>query len=419
MILGLLIAAQTVSLDTVVAEALAKNEDAEAAQLVVARAEASKREAWAELFGDLSVSGTYRRRAFEITRDFEDENGNVNQVVLSRQNSLFGVARAEITVLDATAISRISKAGADVESAEARNVELRRALAFSVADTYLAVLAAERAKAAAERRLALADDALANVKARFDAGLTAKSVLNRSKLERATAQLEATRADNAAQQMRLSLSFVVGRAVTGTLEDPTAETPVGSDAELLASARDGRPDVKRLELELEARRIAGREPWFGFVPTVGVAAEVTATNEPGFTGQVVNWSLAATAQWLLWDGGVRYAVARRRAADTREAELALAKQLRQVELELRQARTDLGTAMAAVTQAEARLEVARENAEEVRARFQQGLATALEQADAAVAEYDAAQALASERFEASAATLRLTRAVGGWPTDAR
>lgn len=413
MIVALMIAAQAVTLDAVVAEALEKNEDAEAAQLVVARAEASRREAWAELFGDLSVTGTYRRRAFEIPAP------GTSGGFISRFNALSGVARAEITVLDATAISRISKAGADVESAQARNLELRRVLAFSAAELYLSVLAAERAKDAAERRLALADEAYANVKARFDAGLTAKSVLNRSRLERATAQLEATRADNAAQQMRLSLSFVVGRPVTGVLEEPNAAPPAGTDADLLAAARIDRPDLKRLELELEARRIAGREPWFGFIPNVGVAAELTATNETGFAGQTFNWSLAATAEWLLWDGGVRYAVARRRAAETREAELAVAKQMRQVELELRQARTALSTAMAAVEQAEARLEVARENAEEVRERFTQGLATALEQADAAVAEYDSAQALASERFEAGAASFRLVRAIGGWPTDAR
>ncbi|MEQ9500049.1 MAG: TolC family protein [Deltaproteobacteria bacterium] len=415
MILGLLLAAQTVSMDALVTEALAKNEDAETAKLVVERAEAQRREAWADLFGAVSVSGTYRRRAFQVS--FPGEDGE--ERFINRLNALSAQARAELTVFDAPALARLSKSGADVGAAEAKNVELRRTLAFEVADLYVTVLAGERARAAAERRLELAQETFDNVNARFEAGLTAKNVLNRAKLEVATAKLEATRADNAARQLRLSLGFVVGRAVDGQLEEPDQAAPTGGEAELLATATEARPDLETLRRELEANRIAAREPWYGLLPTVGVAAEASLTNETGFQQRVANWSLSATAEWLLWDGGARYAIARQRAADTRESELALSKQLRRVKLELSQARTDLNTAQAAVAQAEARLEVARENAEEVRARFTQGLASALEQADAAVAEYDAAQALAAERFEASAAALRLTRAVGDWPTEAR
>ncbi|MEQ8278213.1 MAG: TolC family protein [Deltaproteobacteria bacterium] len=415
MILGLLLAAQTVSMDALVTEALAKNEGAESAKLVIERAEAQRREAWADLFGAVSVSGTYRRRAFQVS--FPGEDGE--ERFINRLNALSAQARAELTVFDAPALARLSKSGADVGAAEAKNVELRRTLAFEVADLYVAVLAGERARAAAERRLELAQETFDNVNARFEAGLTAKNVLNRAKLEVATAKLEATRADNAARQLRLSLGFVVGRAVDGQLEEPDQTAPTGGEAELLATATEARPDLETLRRELEANRIAAREPWYGLLPTVGVAAEASLTNETGFQQRVANWSLSATAEWLLWDGGARYAIARQRAADTRESELALSKQLRQVKLELSQARTDLNTAQAAVAQAEARLEVARENAEEVRARFTQGLASALEQADAAVAEYDAAQALAQERFEASAAALRLTRAVGDWPTEAR
>jgi multidrug efflux system outer membrane protein len=414
-ILGLLLAAQTVSMDALVTEALAKNEGAESAKLVIERAEAQRREAWADLFGAVSVSGTYRRRAFQVS--FPGEDGE--ERFINRLNALSAQARAELTVFDAPALARLSKSGADVGAAEAKNVELRRTLAFEVADLYVAVLAGERARAAAERRLELAQETFDNVNARFEAGLTAKNVLNRAKLEVATAKLEATRADNAARQLRLSLGFVVGRAVDGQLEEPDQTAPTGGEAELLATATEARPDLETLRRELEANRIAAREPWYGLLPTVGVAAEASLTNETGFQQRVANWSLSATAEWLLWDGGARYAIARQRAADTRESELALSKQLRQVKLELSQARTDLNTAQAAVAQAEARLEVARENAEEVRARFTQGLASALEQADAAVAEYDAAQALAQERFEASAAALRLTRAVGDWPTEAR
>lgn len=417
----LLLAAQSapLTMPEAITQALAANEDARAAELAVVKARASRREVWSQLFGDLSVRGTYTRRAFEIARDFENDDGTVGTVVLSKRDALFGIARMEATIFDATVIPQLGAAADRIDAAKRIAEQTRRTLAFEVADAFLSVLAAERTRDAALRRSTLAEEAFGDIRARFDAGLSARSVLNRSKLELATARLEATRAENATRQLRLSLGFLLARTVDEPLAEPQTLASNAPVSELLPVALEERPDLAALRSELEARRSEANEPWLRFAPTLGVAAEATATNEPGFTGRALNWSLSATAIWSLWDGGARYAIARRRAAEAEETALDVEQQERRVALELSQAATDRETAIAAVEQAEAQLEIATENAEEVRARFSQGLATAIEQADAAVTEFDAAQALARERFEADAAALRLLRAMGAWPSDAR
>nr|MBP7589152.1 hypothetical protein [Thermoanaerobaculia bacterium] len=61
------------------------------------------------------------------------------------------------------------------------------------------------------------------------------------------------------------------------------------------------------------------------------------------------------------------------------------------------------------------LAFASQNAEEVRERFQNGLATALEQTDAQVSAFEAEVEVARQGFARDVADLALQRALGGWP----
>jgi outer membrane protein TolC len=86
-----------------------------------------------------------------------------------------------------------------------------------------------------------------------------------------------------------------------------------------------------------------------------------------------------------------------------------------VALEVDQAVADLATATAALEQAEVQRTVAVQNVEEVTERFQNGLATALEQTDAQVSSFEAEAELARQGFASVVARLALEEAVGGWP----
>ena len=85
---------------------------------------------------------------------------------------------------------------------------------------------------------------------------------------------------------------------------------------------------------------------------------------------------------------------------------------------MRGALTDLATARAALDQSQVRSRVAGQNAEEVRERFAHGLATALEQADATVAAFEADADAERARLARTLAELALRRALGAAPLDA-
>ena len=139
------------------------------------------------------------------------------------------------------------------------------------------------------------------------------------------------------------------------------------------------------------------------------------TNEAGLNGNSEDWNIGANFTWELFDGGDRIALAAQRDAEAKEVELDLVQRRRQVALEVDQASADLATAEAALAQARTQLAFAVQNAEEVRERFQNGLATALEQTDAQVSAFEAEVEVARQGFARDVADLALRRALGGWP----
>lgn len=399
-------------LDEVVRWALERNENTHLAATRLQQARARRREAYAQLFPDLSVVGTYTRRP-EITTEIQGE-----QVVIQRQDTVTGVGTISSTLLDASAIPDVRSAEKLVDREEAQREETTRALAFEAAESFYAALIAQGTVSIAERREALAKSNFENAQSRFNVGLVGCGEVNRTELELATAELEKTRAENALRLARLSLGFVINHEVTGVLREP--EELARSPAADVEGALSIRPDVRVLVEQLEAAQRARWVPWLGLIPSLQLDGNLVASdNVATFQGRTVNWSLALSLQWMLFDGGRRYAQAALRDADVEEAKLLLEAQRRRVRLEVRSAVANVELSRAAVVQAERRSRIAEENRREVEERFRQGLASALEQTDAATEAFEAATVLQEERLNAALSGLALQRALGGWPSAAR
>ena len=121
--------------------------------------------------------------------------------------------------------------------------------------------------------------------------------------------------------------------------------------------------------------------------------------------------------WTLWDGGERAADRDDLVAQTRVAELEVARQTRSVALEVESALVALATARDTATVATSAVTAARKNVEEARALYKQGLVRALDVADATAGLFDAEVALARERFGLGLALLNLRSALGLGPLD--
>lgn len=392
--------------------AAANHETPAVAAARLERAEGLRAQAIATLLPSLTLGGTYTRRAREVTREIGGED-----VTIQTRDALGADAVVESTLVDLRALPLVRAANAGVEAQRLESRELERALAFDVALGFYTVLSAEELAAVTRQRVELARSTSADAGLRLEAGLAARNELTRTRLELATAELTRTGADNAVRAARLSLGFLIGVALGDRpLEPPpSAPLPDRDAAALVTRATAASGELAALALRAEQARRLARAPELGIVPRLDARGVYRVTNEGGISGNEDDWNLAAILTWELFDGGTRRAQARVLGAEAVEVGLDLARRRREVALEVENALAELATAEAGFEQARVAQEVAGENADEVRERFSQGLATGLELADSLVARFAAATELARQGYARALARLELERALGDWP----
>lgn len=122
--------------------------------------------------------------------------------------------------------------------------------------------------------------------------------------------------------------------------------------------------------------------------------------------------MAVTLAWPLFDGGLRRADRAERNAVVRGEELRLEAALRDVERQLRSAGVQLSTEQASLREASAATRAARKNADETSALYREGLASALELADANQRLFEAEVAEVTARYRMALAYLALREAGG-------
>lgn len=390
------------------------SETPQIAQARMDRARAVRSQASALLFPEVVATGSVLRRAREVTREFGSET-----VVLQSLYPATGQVTLRTTLLDAKVIPLLRKANRDLEAGTLEAEETNRQFAYDVSTTFLGVLSAEQLAAAAKNRIAVAEQSLKHAQARHSAGLASRNDVTRAELEHATALQAAIDAEGAAEQLRLALGFLLNAPADRSLAAPPLVPPAAGKPEVMVErALAARSDLAARHKRAEAARFAAQEPMLRTLPYLELVGTLRGTNEAGLAANFYDWNVGLQLTWVLYDRGLRYPLADDLAAAATEAELAARQASRQVEREVRAALVDLDRARAGKDQAQVRARVAKQNAEEVAVRYQQGLANALEVADANASNFDAQAARVRADLASSLATLSLKRALGVGPLEA-
>lgn len=392
--------------------ALERNERAAQADQRSAAATARVHRARAFFFPDLTASGSYTRRAYETTRVVEGQ-----RFTIQSRDALLGTATASLALFDPRAIPLYRSARRDEDAAQLQASEDKRLLQFEAADAFLITIGLEQVHAAAERRLEYATGALQDARARFDAGLVSSNDVSRAEVEAATAERVLTVARAGVEGAYLELGNLLDAQVApplvvplALLEEAAAARP---DTDTLApTAVERRLDVAASRARAEALHFAAQEPLYRYLPSLGFAAQGRMTNERGLSGRDTDWSLGLNFTWPLYDGGERSAERKERLALAGVADLDVRAAQRRVDLEVQRAHVALRQAQEAMRAATTAVDAARRNAAEVTELYRQGLARALEVADAGLRLFDTEVALASERFGLGRAFLGLRAATG-------
>jgi outer membrane protein TolC len=402
------------TLDEAVKLALERNERAKSTWEEVVAANARLAQARSFFLPSITSTSTYTRRAYETRRIVGE-----TEVIIQRYNALSETLALNQTLFDARSLTSLAAVRARRDADVATAAENRRQLAFEVGQAFLATLGTTQVREASARRFTFAGQNLEAARARFAAGLASVNDVTRAELEYATAEVGLTQVKGQVETSTLQLGHLLDapEAVRGPLVVPEflieAASAEAADSEgLVEEALARRLDVGSLRSLASAQRSLSRLPMLGWLPSLSASGRYSLTNEASFNNRNWNWSIGATLSWSLFDGGARFGQSREQRALARLADLDLQAATRKVDVEVREALVSLASQRASLRQATVAHEVAKKNAAETTELYRQGLASALEVADANVSLFEAEVALVQERYGLGVAFLNLEAALG-------
>ncbi|HEX6094795.1 MAG TPA: TolC family protein [Thermoanaerobaculia bacterium] len=378
--------------------ALERNERAAIAETTVEAAEARVGRARTAFFPRVDVNGNWRT-------DYPDPT----------ERTLATSALLTQPLFDARVFPLFRQARFQRDAAQLTAGESKRLLGFDAAIVFLNTLSFEQVQLAAQRRRDFAQTNLADVRARFEAGLVSSNDVTRAELELATAVRGVAEAVGNVQAARVDLENLLKTDV-GPLAPPTAllEAAAAPPATDIPAAQQRRGDIAASRANVEALRAFSDETRARFLPSVGLTAQTRNINDGPITSREQDGFFGLAFSWPVFDAGVRSAERREREALVRGAELELEASLRDVRRELESAAVRLATEQAALREATAAVRAARKNTDETQILYREGLASALELADATqrLFEADVAEATATYRMALAYLSLREASGVG-------
>jgi outer membrane protein TolC len=403
-------AQEALTIERAVDLALRGNERAAIAETTAESAQARVQRARTFFFPQLSINSALQRNTGQLRSDDE-------------RRSLSATAIATQPLFDARAFPLYRFARLERDAARMSADEAKRLLAFDAADAFLTTLSFEGILRAAELRRDFAQTSLSDARARFEAGLVSSNDVTKAELELATAQRVVALARGDAQSALVSLANLVNADIPAErLVEPVAlfdraDDPHTYTGQEVAQAQQRRKDISASRFRAESLRAFAEEPSRRFIPSLGLTAQSRNINDGPISDRNTQGLLAVTFNWPLFDAGIRRAERQERDAIARGAELQLDLGLRDVEQQIRGATAQLAAEQESIREAFAAAAAARKNAEETNELYRQGLASALELADANSRLFDAEVGQATARYRMAIAYLTLREARGEQPLE--
>jgi outer membrane protein TolC len=317
----------------------------------------------------------------------------IEDIVIQKRDQLNGQLQVTQAILAPSLWFAISNAYLGEEIAEIGTEAARREILFGAAQLYYGAAGLKQALEVQERQLAIQRDHERDAQVRYNAGTTPKVALLRAEIDRARAEQDLKRAQNAY----------------------ASEQSVPQDASALeqAALRD-RPDVQMSADSLKLAERVRNSSYAQYLPTLGAFGQYRWSNSGGFTGQSTSWAIGLALNWTLFDGGLREANLRENRAKVLEAEANRKNAEAKAVDEVKRTLLDLESAKANKAKAAEQVSLARENAKLVQVSYKAGASTYLEVSDANTALLSAELGQVAENLNAEVAAIRLLKAAGAF-----
>ncbi|MCK6573590.1 TolC family protein [Myxococcota bacterium] len=300
----------------------------------------------------------------------------------------------------------------DAAAATARAQEMNESvtwqqIALEVRSAFIDAQAQQRLLTVARETLANEDRHLEQITAFIGAGTRPPIDLLQARTAHANARVALVAAENAAAvaRARLDRAQGVSTPTTTPLDEALVPALPGEDAApdvLLVEAAGASPELRAVEARLQALRETLGADDAGFWPVLDATTGLTEGG-PELAGMVWNWSGSLRMTWALYQGGLTTAQVEASRAELTALEADRAALTQALRLRVEQARLGVRAGKAALSATEEALLAARERLRLAEGRYETGLGTAIELADAQLAVTNAAaQAVRADRDLAAA-----------------
>lgn len=375
----------------------ANNEEWELSELAIRRSQAMRREALAGLLPQLNLSAGVTRQAESSV------GGNVVRKGFDWNTGL----TASVMLFDGARYPSYSRAGDMVDVSKAEASWRRHTLLMEAEQSFYVLASAQREVAIAQKTVELRQAYLERAEAMLAADLAIGLDTARARTDLLEAQQRVLEAQISVGNASDALAILIGSKPDALLEaeltDFVMESPPGS-AE--TSRLMERADFVSQKYALKAAERGKSAVWWSFLPRVELRAGLSQGPTTLFNPTGSAWSLSLAANWLLYDGGTRYARLELADVEIRERELGIERSLRTASAQLSNALRDWQLTAAALSVAEEQVKSAQEAYDVAEARFQAGLATSIEVTDASQALFRAEMALNQTELRAMLTTSR-------------
>lgn len=305
----------------------------------------------------------------------------------------------------------VQKYGLDALHADLRATE--NDVVFNVKQAYFGVARAERNRKVAEETVKLFEQHLSRAEGFFKAGVSSRFDVTKARVDLSNARLGLIRAENALKVAIVNLNNAMGmpNAPVYSVEDilPYKKYEITFE-DALERAYRNRPDLIALIARKEASDRSVSLARKGFFPTLSGSASYNWAGEEFPLGN--GWSATVTLTFPLFSGFLTYHQVGEAKANLNILSANEEALKQSILLEVRQAHLNLLEAEERIAAAELTVQQAKENMEIANGRYQAGVGSPIEVADAEVSYSSAQQDYIQALYDYRIAQASLERAMG-------
>ena len=310
--------------------------------------------------------------------------------------------------------AKVSIADAQFDAAVARLAAAEAQIALQTRVAYFNVLLRQGLAKSNEENLKAAKEQLDAATARFDAGTAPKFDVLRAQTQVSQAEQDLTQSRNRVETSQIQLNKVLGVPLgKGYVlsEPPEAAPPTKDIASLIEIAESQRAEMLAARAQVAAAESGIRLASSQLLPELDLVANYNMVQRTNPV-QITNWTYLVMLSMPLVDGGKAKSDIEEARALRDEAQTNLEDTARLIEQEVRNAYLDVQTAHKDIETAKTRLAQATEAYDVANVRYESGVGTAVEQADAVATLSQARTNLDTARFNYIASYAALQRALG-------